>query len=62
MITKAILKERGWVEKSGVMVLFSNPRMGWKEDGTLIIGYREHPDKVKDIETLNKLIQQYANN
>lgn len=51
------LLERGWVEKSGVIVRFSNPRIGWKpSDGTLIIGYHEYPRKVKSIEQLKSII------
>ena len=55
-ITKAYLASRGWKEKSGIMVRFSNPRIGWKEDGTLIIGYREYPEKVKTVGFLNDIL------
>ena len=56
MITKEYLLSQGWVEKSGVMVRFSNPRIGWKPDGTLIVGWHEWPEKVTTIEELNKII------
>lgn len=55
-ITYDFLKSIGWVEKSGIMVRFPNPRIGWKSDGTLIIGYHEYPKKVFDKELLLKLI------
>ena len=45
-ITKSILTELGWVEKAGIMVWFGVPRLGWKDDGTLIIGYYEYHKKV----------------
>lgn len=45
----------GWIDKGDVLVRYSNPRLGWKEDGTLIVGYHEWPDKVTSIEQL-KLI------
>ena len=55
-ITKERLSRLGWVEKAGIMVRFSSPRLGWKEDGTLIIGYHEWPEKVKTMERLNEII------
>ena len=45
-LTKEYLRSIGWVERGGIMVCYSNPRLGWKEDGTLIIGYHEYPEKV----------------
>lgn len=43
----------GWVDKGDVLVRYSSPRLGWKpSDGTLIIGYHEHPQKVWDIDSL----------
>lgn len=56
------LIERGWVEKSGVMVRFSNPRIGWKPDGTLIIGYSEWPEKVHSIEKLEEILKNAQKN
>ena len=48
---------RGWVDKGDVLVRFSNPRLGWKPaDGTLIIGYREYPQKVHHIEDLDSIL------
>ena len=55
---KEALENLGWVEKKGVMVRFSQPRLGWKPDGTLIIGYHEWPEKVTDLETLLKIINK----
>lgn len=57
MEIKEELSSLGWIEKAGWMVRFSNPRIGWK-DGRLVIGFREHKEKVFDIETLNKIINQ----
>ena len=62
MTLKSKLKELGWKEKSGIMVRFSNPRIGWKEDGTLIIGYHEHPKKVYNIETLKNILNEKKTN
>ena len=56
MITKEYLLSQGWVERGGVMVRFSNPRIGWKEDGTLIVGWHEWHEKVTTIEELNRII------
>ena len=54
---KQQLLNLGWVDKGDVLVRYSNPRIGWKQDGTLIIGYHEYKDKVHDIETLEKIIE-----
>ena len=48
----------GWVEKNGVLVRYSHPRLGWKPDGTLIIGYWEHPTKVYTIEQLYNILNE----
>ena len=45
-ISKDYLSAQGWREVCGIMVRFTSPRLGWKEDGTLIIGYHEYPEKV----------------
>ena len=50
----------GWVEKNGVLVRYSNPRLGWKPDGTLIIGYWEYKEKVTTIDQLNKILYEEA--
>lgn len=50
------LLKLGWVEKNGVFVRYSNPRIGWKEDGTLIVGYHEYPKKIHTTEELNKVL------
>lgn len=55
-ITFDYLRSVGWEEKSGIMVRFSAPRIGWKKDGTLIIGYHEFPEKIFEIDLLHKLI------
>ena len=52
------LKDRGWIEKSGVLVYFGSPRLGYKKDGTLIIGYHEYPKKIKTIEELYEIISR----
>lgn len=46
----------GWVEKNGVLVRYSQPRLGWKPNGTLIIGYWEHKEKVWTIERLLEIL------
>lgn len=51
-ITREYLRLRGWVDRGDIMVRFSNPRLGWKEDGTLIVGYHELPEKVTTTEEL----------
>ena len=55
-ITKQLLRTLGWEEHSGFMVRFTNPRIGWKEDGTLIIGWHEYPEKVTSMERLNEIL------
>lgn len=57
MITREYLFAQGWVERSGIMVRFSNPRIGWKPDGTLIVGWHEWPEKVTTIEQLNAILK-----
>ena len=55
---KEELLQHGFVDKGDILVRFSNPRIGWKpEDGTLIVGYFEHPTKVFTIEELKKIIE-----
>lgn len=56
-LTKEYLSDRGWLEKGGIMVLYSSPRLGWKEDGTLIVGYHQHPQKVTTVEELQEVCQ-----
>lgn len=55
---KEELAKLGWLEKGGVMVRFSNPRIGWKTDGTLIVGYFEYPEKVYTMERLNEILDK----
>ena len=51
----------GWVDKGDVLVRFTHPRIGWKPaDGTLIIGYHEHPEKVHTIEQLERVLKTNA--
>ena len=57
---KEKLIRRGWVEKAGIMVRFSNPRIGWKSDGTLIIGWHEYPEKVFSVERLEEILNESA--
>ena len=56
LITSSYLLAHGWVEKDGIFVRFSNPRIGWKPDGTLIVGFHEWPGKVTTIDRLNEII------
>lgn len=58
LLTKEYLQSKGWVERAGIMVLFSNPRLGWKSDGTMIVGYHELKEKVTTIEELEAIWQQ----
>ena len=56
---KEELLKRGWVDKGDVLVFFSHPRMGWKpEDGTLIVGFFEYPEKVHTLEQLEKALEK----
>lgn len=48
---------RGWVDKGDVLVLFSHPRLGWKPDGTLIVGYHEWKEKITTIEKLEEILE-----
>lgn len=57
-LTKELLASMGWVEKNGVMVRYSHPRLGWKPDGTLIVGYWEHKEKIHTLEQLNKALYE----
>lgn len=52
----AFLKAIGWEERNGILVRFSKPRLGYKRDGTLIIGYHEYPEKIKSIEQFNEML------
>lgn len=59
MSLKAQLLSLGWVDKGDVLVRYGNPRLGWKPaNGTLIIVYHEWPEKVKDLETLNFILNR----
>ena len=50
-LTASLLK-LGFVDKGDVLVRYSDPRIGWKpEDGTLIIGYFEYPEKVNSLKS-----------
>ena len=51
------LLKLGWVDKGDVLVRYSSPRLGWKPDGTLIIGYHEYPKKVYTMEELKQIIE-----
>ena len=55
---KETLVKLGWVDRGDILVHYSRPRLGWKPaDGTLIIGYREWPEKVTTIEKLREIIE-----
>lgn len=59
MIPFDVLKALGWAEKSGIMVRFSTPRIGYKPDGTLIIGYFEYNEgKVETLEELLTILER----
>ena len=52
------LRANGWLERAGIQVHFGQPRLGWKpEDGTLIIGWHEYPQKVTDLNELINIIK-----
>ena len=53
---KDYLEKNGWLFRGGVWVRFSNPRLGWKPDGTLIVGYHERPEKVHTPEELEAVL------
>lgn len=62
-ITGRLISE-GWKKTHGqdgelVLVRFSDPRIGYKPaDGTLIIGYHEHPQKVYTYTDIKKIIDK----
>lgn len=54
---KAELLARGWVDKGDVLVRYSIPRVGYRlKDGTLIVGYREWPEKVHSVREIEQLL------
>ena len=59
-ISKDYLSAQGWREVCGIMVRFTSPRLGWKEDGTLIVGYHEHPVKVTTVEQLQEICKRFS--
>ena len=59
-LTKELLASMGWVEKNGVMVRYSHPRLGWKPDGTLIVGYWEWKGEVLTLEELQGLLEEIS--
>ncbi|MBR0083065.1 MAG: hypothetical protein IJP93_03175 [Bacteroidales bacterium] len=52
------LLAHNWIYRGDILVLYSNPRLGWKPDGTLIIGYHEYPEKVYTPEALEAIIKK----
>lgn len=52
------LTEQGWLFRGGVFVRFSNPRLGWKPDGTLIVGYHERKEKVTTIKQMEEILYE----
>ena len=50
------LLDLGWIRRGDYLVRFSNPRIGWKEDGTLVVGYHQWPEKVTTIERLREIL------
>lgn len=55
---KDYLIAKGWVSRNGVFVRFSNPRLGWKPDGTLIVGYHERKEKVTTIKQMEEILYE----
>ena len=54
------LLQQGWEDHGDVIVRRSDPRIGWKPvDGTLIIGYHEHPKKVFRWQDLEIILKKY---
>ncbi len=51
------LLDLGWIRRGDYLVRFSNPRIGWKEDGTLVVGYHQWPEKVTTMERLLEILQ-----
>lgn len=54
-LTREYLLAHGWVDRGGILVRYTTPRLGWKEDGTLIVGYHQHPERVTTTEKLSEL-------
>ncbi len=52
------LSEKGWLFRGGVWVRFSSPRLGWKLDGTLIVGWHEYGEKVRTAEELEAVLEK----
>lgn len=61
-ITEEWLIAKGWKLVYDVYVLFSQPRLGWKSNGTFYIGYHTYPEKVFSIKQLETIISNYAEN
>lgn len=59
-ITRQWLENQGWVLRYDVYVLYRHPRMGWKPDGTMYIGYHTYPEKVFTINKLNEILIKYG--
>ena len=58
-ITRQWLIDHGWVLRYDVYVLYRHPRMGWKPDGTMYIGYYTYHEKVFTIDKITELINEY---
>lgn len=54
----AYLLGQGWVFRGEVYVRFSSPRLGWKPDGTMIVGYHEHPQKITTVEQMETFLRR----
>ena len=57
-LTPEYLLNTGWIFKVDAYWRYSNPRMGWKPDGTFYLGYHTYPEKVTTIEQLTKIIEE----
>lgn len=54
-LTKDILLSHGWTEKDGYMYHPGSPRMGWWENGRLVVGWFDYPERVTSFEQLEKI-------
>ena len=52
LIKKKLMLALGFYWSGDIWVLKGETRIGWKPDGTLIVGYHEWPKKVTDLADL----------
>lgn len=59
-IDKAFLLRNGWVDKGDILVMFSNPRVGWKpESSELVIGWHRWHEPVVYVKSLKQILNQF---